>query len=93
MRHLRPALLFALVVSAVLVGSVALSHAHHAGALGLYNTQCPLNDWAGHEIVPLVSVPAMANWDAPTAPLFTAPEAAALDVVPTPTSARAPPSR
>ncbi len=91
MRHVRLALLLALVVSAVLVGSVALSHVHHVGAPSLYNTQCPLNDWAGHEVVPLLSVPALAYWDVPAVPLFTPSGADAIDVVATSNSSRAPP--
>jgi hypothetical protein len=91
MRHVRLAFLLALVVSAVLVGSVALTHTHHTWSPGLYNAQCPLNDWAGHEAGPRLALLTVARWDAPPVPVVAAATAAPADVVATPDSPRAPP--
>jgi hypothetical protein len=91
MRSLRFVLALALVVSGPLVGTVTLAHAHDASTPGLYNSQCPLNEAAGHTLASQLDPPAVAPLDAATILLPPAREWIALDAVPSPAAPRAPP--
>ena len=91
MRHLRLVLALALAISALLVGTVTLAHAHDLATPGLYNSQCPLNEAAGHTLASQLEPPAVAPLDVATLLLPFARAEVALDAVPSPAAPRAPP--
>jgi hypothetical protein len=91
MRNLRLALALALTVSAVLLGTVTLAHAHDATTPGLYSSHCPLNELAGHTLAPPLSPPSAARLDVVASPVPAAPEARAQAGVPGSVAPRAPP--
>ena len=92
MRNLRLALTLALVISAVLVGTVTLVHAHDASAAGLYSSQCPLNEAAGHIGIPPLSALSGADLDVTAFPVASTIDVPPLGVVSNPAAPRAPPS-
>ena len=92
MWNLRFVLAVVLVVSAVLLGTVTLSHAHDASAPGLYSSQCPLWEFAGQSVDKAPARVALAApFDLTSFPLLLTPPGPVLDVARTPASPRAPP--
>lgn len=93
MLRLRVAVVLALVVRAVLFGSVALAHVHDTSAPGLYDRACSLCELSGHLIAAPSPTPSAAPGGLVALPLPVAPDVPAPDVARSPAAPRAPPLR
>jgi len=89
----RRGLALLLVVVTLLVTGVAAAHAHDSAEPGLYNTQCPLQDSAGHAAALPLTPPAPATLDvvATAVPMFV--DLTPVGAVPLAVAPRAPPAR
>ena len=89
----RHVLALLLLLITPLTAGVAASHAHDSLQPGLYSTQCPLQELAGHGLTLGVTAPAPAPLEAvaSTVPAFA--DLAPIAVPPLVAAPRAPPAR
>ncbi|HEV8616236.1 MAG TPA: hypothetical protein VGU22_12160 [Methylomirabilota bacterium] len=82
-----------LVVVTLLVTGVAAAHAHDSAEPGLYNTQCPLQELAGHATALLLAPPSLAALDVVAAAVPAFVDVTPSGIVSLAVAPRAPPTR